>query len=359
MAEQKIKYEVHPREYTVIGISAAMQEFFTKDFIAFYGGTLHEMISVIKNGQYYHCELDGDRKRIDLLFLKRVNKNLIDLTKEYKIFDDLMVNYEKILKLPQNRYSLNTLKQFYHYYRSLLKYAYLGFDTIDYIDSLTVTKKEKYRSWVIKLRNRAENIYKGGENDFILKYLIWLKNNYFPGYSEEQLSYLFHQEIKDFIDKNKKIPTIEDLTSRQNLFYIKQYPIDSFQLLTGKVAEKEIAKRRLFTTEKYDNKKEFSGQVAYRGQVRGRVKIVNSRKDMPNFKNGEIIVSVMTEPGYLPIMKKAGAFITDEGGLLCHAAIVARELKKPCIIGTKIATKVLKDGQLVEVDAEKGIIKKI
>jgi pyruvate,water dikinase len=56
-------------------------------------------------------------------------------------------------------------------------------------------------------------------------------------------------------------------------------------------------------------------------------------------------------------MKKAIAFITDEGGITCHAAIIARELKKPCIIGTKIATKVLKDGDLVEVDANKGVVK--
>jgi pyruvate,water dikinase len=49
--------------------------------------------------------------------------------------------------------------------------------------------------------------------------------------------------------------------------------------------------------------------------------------------------------------------VTDEGGVTCHAAIVAREMKKPCIIGTKIATKVLKDGDLVEVDANKGVVK--
>ena len=58
-------------------------------------------------------------------------------------------------------------------------------------------------------------------------------------------------------------------------------------------------------------------------------------------------------------MKKAKAVITNEGGLTCHAAILSRELKIPCIIGTKNATKVLKDGDIVEVDAGKGIVKKI
>ncbi|MBU4375310.1 hypothetical protein KKH38_02310, partial [Patescibacteria group bacterium] len=65
----------------------------------------------------------------------------------------------------------------------------------------------------------------------------------------------------------------------------------------------------------------------------------------------------MTRPEHLMGMKKAGAIITDDGGITCHAAIIARELGIPCIIGTKIATKVLKDGDFVEVDAERGIVK--
>ena len=56
-------------------------------------------------------------------------------------------------------------------------------------------------------------------------------------------------------------------------------------------------------------------------------------------------------------MKRAIAFVTDEGGITCHAAIIAREMKKPCIIGTKVATKILKDGDMVEVDANKGTVK--
>ena len=65
----------------------------------------------------------------------------------------------------------------------------------------------------------------------------------------------------------------------------------------------------------------------------------------------------MTIPDFLPAMKKAVAFVTDEGGILCHAAIVAREFKKPCIVGTKFATKILKDGDYVEVDANNGVVR--
>jgi len=69
------------------------------------------------------------------------------------------------------------------------------------------------------------------------------------------------------------------------------------------------------------------------------------------------LVSAMTHPEFLPIMKRACAFVTDEGGITCHASIVARELGKPCVIGTGNATKVFKDGDMVEVDGDNGHIK--
>jgi phosphohistidine swiveling domain-containing protein len=71
----------------------------------------------------------------------------------------------------------------------------------------------------------------------------------------------------------------------------------------------------------------------------------------------DILVSQITYPSLLPAMKKAGAIITNVGGVICHAAIIARELNIPCIVGTKFATKVLKDGDLVEVDADTGVVR--
>ena len=65
----------------------------------------------------------------------------------------------------------------------------------------------------------------------------------------------------------------------------------------------------------------------------------------------------MTMPDYVPAMNMAAGFVTDEGGLSCHAAIVAREMKKPCVIGTKTATKKIKDGDLIEVDANNGVVR--
>lgn len=102
---------------------------------------------------------------------------------------------------------------------------------------------------------------------------------------------------------------------------------------------------------------ELKGRAAYLGKTKGVVRIVKRVDQAEQVVEGEIIVSPMTTPDFISAMKRSSAFITDEGGITCHAAIVARELKKPCIIGTKIATKVLKDGMEVEVDADNGVVR--
>ncbi len=102
---------------------------------------------------------------------------------------------------------------------------------------------------------------------------------------------------------------------------------------------------------------EVSGTVANRGIVRGAVKVIKNSAEFGKFKKGDILVATMTSVDFVPIMGIAAAFVTNEGGITSHASIVAREMNKPCIIGTKIATEVFRDGDLVEVDAEKGIVK--
>lgn len=101
----------------------------------------------------------------------------------------------------------------------------------------------------------------------------------------------------------------------------------------------------------------LEGTTAYEGAYTGKVSIVLTKKDANNFKEGDVLVASTTVPDFIHAIKKAGAIVTDEGGIVSHAAITARELKKPCIIGTKIATQVLKDGDLVEVDTEKGVVR--
>jgi phosphohistidine swiveling domain-containing protein len=104
---------------------------------------------------------------------------------------------------------------------------------------------------------------------------------------------------------------------------------------------------------------EIAGMVACKGYAIGTVRIIPNPGSLSakKMKEGDILVTSMTRPEFVPLMKKAGAIVTDEGGISCHAAIVSRELNKPCIIGTKNATQSLKNGDEVEVDATRGIIR--
>ena len=101
----------------------------------------------------------------------------------------------------------------------------------------------------------------------------------------------------------------------------------------------------------------LKGKPANKGVVKGKVKIIVTKEEFSKMNQGDILVTHMTRPEYMPILKKAAAIVTDEGGITCHAAIVARELNIPCVIGTQNATSSLKDNDYVEVDADKGIVR--
>jgi rifampicin phosphotransferase len=162
------------------------------------------------------------------------------------------------------------------------------------------------------------------------------------------------KEVEDLI-LGKKIDLNEVASRKNGLFFIytkekvlrfyKEEAKELFKSIPSAVKSTEIIK----------------GAVACKGngkRIIGKVRIVhNPAKDI--FNDGEILVTTMTRPEFVPIMQKALAIVTDEGGLTSHAAIVSRELGTPCVIGTKVATQVLKDGDLVEVDANKGIVKKL
>lgn len=98
------------------------------------------------------------------------------------------------------------------------------------------------------------------------------------------------------------------------------------------------------------------GLGASPGVAYGKVVIVKSVAEIDRVKQGDVLVAVMTNPDFVPAMRRAAAIVTDEGGRTCHASIVSRELGLPCIVGTKNATQVLKEGQEITVDATRGIV---
>lgn len=101
---------------------------------------------------------------------------------------------------------------------------------------------------------------------------------------------------------------------------------------------------------------EIRGMIACPGKIKGEVVVINKKEEFSKMEEGKILVTNMTRPEFVPLMKKAIAIVTDEGGITSHAAVVSRELRVPCIIGTQVATKMLKDGDNVFVNADHGVV---
>ncbi len=162
------------------------------------------------------------------------------------------------------------------------------------------------------------------------------------------------EEIREYLINNKDVPR-EEIDNR--IKYFKFLYHDGFFEITIKPekSKEKIAENMDYTT--------IKGTPAYPGLIFGTARVIReslgkiSAQELKKIKKGEILITTSTSPDMMSAIVKAKAIVTDVGGLLSHAAIVSRELKKPCIIGTKIATKVLKDGDLVEVDANKGVVK--
>ena len=149
---------------------------------------------------------------------------------------------------------------------------------------------------------------------------------------------------------SEKIPHRDTLEKRDNGYFFASDQL--FVELNKSIIEKQFEIK--FKTETFEKIRQLNGYVAYQGVVRGFVRKVMGHKQIEELKEGEVLISTMTIPDFLPAMKKAAAIVTDEGGMLSHAAIIAREFKKPTVVGTEFATKRLKDGDIIEVNATKG-----
>jgi phosphoenolpyruvate synthase/pyruvate phosphate dikinase len=216
------------------------------------------------------------------------------------------------------------------------------------LSSKEVIKIGKERDYIAKIYPKVEKII-----NECLKYIG--EKNKFDG---DLLRYNTLNEMKDYL-KDMKIndKMIQELNNRKKgYFYMYIEKPFSETILTDKKLIEKI-KDEFFNFK--GNVESLKGHSIYGGIVQGVVYNLknHSREETKKLDKNYIIVATMTKPDDIDIIKKSKAIITDEGGILSHASITARELKIPCIIGTKIATQVLHDGDLVEVDADKGIVK--
>lgn len=174
------------------------------------------------------------------------------------------------------------------------------------------------------------------------------------GYRVDYVTCLTKLEFEAYV-KNRKLPPEKELAERFKASVL--YFENGEEIITTGEKVRQIEK--LLKNQSMRKDKKITGTPVYPGRVRGTARIVLNPHKVKVFNKGDILFTGMTRPEFIPVVRSAAAIVTDVGGVLCHAAITAREMKKPCIIGTQVATKIFKDGDLVEVDANKGIVRKI
>jgi phosphoenolpyruvate synthase/pyruvate phosphate dikinase len=251
------------------------------------------------------------------------------------------------------------MKKFWHYY---------GFTEMVYHEmAYRELAKKKNKTLEKNIRKLEKLKFEGrdllnsyllekGTIDNILKCIA--KNN---SIKAKDVRYLYTEELNNLLEGAKiSQKTVENRKSSFVVIGLGK----NVKYLEGKEAKKITDDfDRWEAAEFAKAKKGFKGISANKGKVQGKV-VISPMLDVKmalkigkRMNKGDILVVQSTNPDLISLCKKAGAIVTDQGGMLSHAAIISRELKIPCIVGTVNATKILKTGDLVEVDANKGVVK--
>ncbi len=303
---------------------------------------------VVCDGETTSCYIrESERKLFGAGIVEKVNSNpsyVSEVCMGLKSGADMILSIYKDIRT-------DFTYEFYANYKTVFIKDYYPFHikVKNVVDFLPKDLLEKYLPELQEARVHAEPVF-SLEIGFMKRIADFVARK--SGYKAEHVLYCLTDEVASYWKDGKNLPDIKTLEERLNgvAMFFKD------EKIAGVLSGAEITGlSSIFSVAKDANK--LQGQMAFKGKVTGRVRIIFDPSAVKQFEKGDILVAPWTRPEYLPIMEKAGAFITDGGGILSHAAIVARELKKPCVIGTKVATKVLKDGDMVEVDAERGVVK--
>jgi len=180
--------------------------------------------------------------------------------------------------------------------------------------------------------------------------------------SVNQISNLDLKELEQLL-LNCKMPNLEQVNKRQHLFVLR------VKVARGKTTIKTLSDQEAKDIVEYDrsasNRTTLKGEVAYPGIVRGVARIAPMLSGPEEYEayietleKTDVLIAPMTAPSLTPAFLKVAAVVTDEGGLMSHAALIAREKKIPCVIGTRSATRTFQEGEIIVVDATNGIVTK-
>ncbi len=316
------------------------------DFQAWNEGDTQELQKWI-NWSYERHYFVNKNGVIDLFYEEKDGEEfyeiIIEKLKEELFFDSLCNDYlDNVEKVEEIILKEFLSKQEIIELHNLIVKCWPAASIFDLISNWPEISDDKIKEKVTAIRReKSESLYKA--SDKILKSISKL----FPEINSFE-NFIIIQEFE-----MERFPPREELEKRK-----KHYILFSHYLETDQ-SFKELAKKNDFEISEEDISEIIKGSVAVAGNVLGRVKIVFKQEDLEKVNERDILVAPMTTPDHIIAMEKASAFVTDEGGIMCHAAIIAREFGKPCIVGTGNATKVLKDNDLVFVNGNTGVVEKV
>jgi len=292
-----------------------------------------------------------NEEKIGESFSKIINEGKLDLLIR-KSKDDFNRNKQIILKKKKENDYFMVLENILNVYPEIL--SQIGF----YNSIMRYVKNDKKRA-----KRLGNIVYLAAKDKDVIANLIYLEIEPFIkkcvkkigedlGIEGDLLRYTTLRELKKIL-KEKQI-------SKEKIIELPKRKLNYLYLLSGNkeyvVLDKKIIDdvRNEFINTK-NNLDILKGTVAYPGKVTG--KVYKAFHGVKVSKPGYVLVTNITKPVDTPLLKRFAAIVTNEGGILSHISVFAREFKIPSIMSTKIATKVIKDGDLVEVDADKGMVK--
>ncbi|MEK7463614.1 MAG: PEP-utilizing enzyme [Patescibacteria group bacterium] len=288
-------------------------------------------------------------------------QKLIDESNTYEKGSEEYFKYlltKKSLNLDETKRFFDVIVEFWtHFQKTEFIYLDSAFE-FSKNDAITAENLKSFGEFKYHARGYMNLVLYSGPKYFesvlrILSEQFKIDYETISNYSQKEIIDLYSQKItgKDKIQSIKNSYSIIYLNQKDSFLF----GIDSRSFVSAFISN-------------FESGIELKGRTACKGKVRGKVRIIiidgfDKFNDLliqiEKMKKGEILVTETTTPEFTPACSKATAILTAQGGMMSHAAIISRELKIPCIVGIHNILKVLKTGDMVEVDAEKGIVRKI
>ncbi|MFA5107051.1 MAG: PEP-utilizing enzyme [Patescibacteria group bacterium] len=340
----RLRYEKHRRSYTVLATTFVMDELLSQRLCRYFHYVPHTMYGTVENGVFNHWLAETDYRGYALGWLK--NHSLNDLNKLIQARESERTSFQNFVR-GRHGNTIAALKKSEEYIRKFTDIIFVA----AYVPRLREQCSTALLQILMQTRRKYELVHKIGISHHATLLARFEKER---GLGKDTLRYLTDAEYYRHLATGT-LPT--NIQKRQKKLCVT-YGRNMRTVLTGSTAERKI--RALYQEIKRTlDVNIISGQCAFGGKASGHARIILHPRDLRSIKNGEILISPMTDPRYLGAIKKSAAIVTDEGGITCHAAIVSRELRVPCVIGTKVATQVLQNGDRIKVDANRGIITKV